>query len=354
MKIHLVALLALAGFAGAAPAQLPTRIAQAQTHTNAAATPSVQVETVPLRQQPISETVTGYGVVTPAAASVRNLSLPRAGQVLQLWVSAGQVVGEGTPLLAFGTGADASLAYHQALQAVEFARGEAARIKTLLGQQLATRSQLAAAEKSLADARSSLQQQRRVGANQREERLLAPFDAIVIAVQAAQGDRVAAGAPLVQLAQAGRQRVRLGVEPADVRRIRTGMPVSVSDLTGPGSPTHGKVAAVFGMINPQTQLVDVVVDLDRGELLPGARVLGRIEIADEIASVVPRSAVLRDEKGAYLFQVSEGTARRIDVRTGVEDAGLIAVQGPLDPALPVVSVGNYELHDGMAVRGAGR
>lgn len=67
---------------------------------------------------------------------------------------------------------------------------------------------------------------------------------------------------------------------------------------------------------------------------------------------MPRSAVLRDSQGAYVFQVRDGKAHRVTVQTGLERDGLIAVQGAFAATEPVVSLGNYELQDGMGVRGS--
>lgn len=315
--------------------------------------PSVQVQTVPLRQQTLADTVLGYGSVAPAADSLRTLSLARPGQVLQLWVSPGQQVRRGAALLAFGTGADARLAYRQAQQAVEFAQRDVARQTTLLEQQLATRAQRAAAQQALADAQARLQQQQRLGAEHERETLVAPFDGLVIAVSAAPGERLGAGAPLLQLAATGAQRVLVGVEPGDARRIRPGMAALVQDLLGDGRSVAGRVTRVFGMIDAQTQLVNVEVALPADGLLPGTRVAVTVTVARQTSWVLPRSAVLRDAQGAYVFQVAQGRARRVAVSTGLEQGGAVAVQGALAAELPVVSLGNYELRDGMAVRGGG-
>jgi hypothetical protein len=69
---------------------------------------------------------------------------------------------------------------------------------------------------------------------------------------------------------------------------------------------------------------------------------------------VPRQAVLSDDNGSYLYQVAAGHARRVAVAKRAEAGNLVGVDGKLDPALPVVALGNYELEDGMAVRGAAR
>jgi RND family efflux transporter MFP subunit len=314
--------------------------------------PSVQVDVVALKQQAMTDTVSGYGVVSPDTRSQHSISLPRSGQLVSLLVSAGQVVKKGQPLLAFGTGAQAALAYQQARQAVEFSKGEATRVEQLFGQQLATQSQLAAARKALADAQDTLRAQERIGAGQSLERVVAPFDGIVSAVQAAQGERLAEGAPVIQLARSDKERVLLGVEPDDVRRVRPGMAVSVNPVFSTGFNVAGRVAQIFGMINAQSQLVDVLVEIPGAALMPGTRVRADIEIARQTQWVVPRSAVLRDAQGTYFFQVGEGKARRVNVQSGLEKEGLIAVKGAFDPRQAVVSVGNYELHDGMAVRGS--
>lgn len=318
----------------------------------AADAPSVQVETVMLQQQQMADTVSGYGLVSPDTAALQSISLPRAGQIMSLLVSPGQVVRKGAPLLEFATGADVALAYLQARHAVEFAASEVARTGQLLKQQLATQSQLAAARKSFEDAQAALRAQENIGAGRALERVVAPFDGVVMGLQAGQGDRLAAGAPAMQMARAGAQRVVLGVEPDAVARVRPGMPVSVEPVFESARKIPGRVAQVFGLINAQTQFVDVLVDVPRGGLMPGTRVRAEIQLDSRNEWVVPRSAVLRDGAGAYVFQVRSGRARRVAVQTGLEQDGLIAVHGALAPGEPVVSVGNYELQDGMGVRGS--
>ncbi|MDE2275160.1 MAG: hypothetical protein KGK09_02570, partial [Burkholderiales bacterium] len=101
----------------------------------AAQDPSVQIETVPLKQQALVDRVTGYGVIGPDAANLETLSLPRAGQVLRLRVRPGEPVKQGELLLEFGNSADADLAWRQAEQALRFARDEAQRVAALLAQQ---------------------------------------------------------------------------------------------------------------------------------------------------------------------------------------------------------------------------
>ncbi|AJY38051.1 transporter (plasmid) [Burkholderia humptydooensis] len=88
-------------------------------------------------------------------------------------------------------------------------------------------------------------------------------------------------------------------------------------------------------------------------LMPGMRLTADIAVSQLQHWIVPRSAVLRDAKGDYVFQIDRGHARRVNVVTAVDQGVTLGVDGTLDAGRPVVVIGNYELKDGMAVRVTG-
>lgn len=314
--------------------------------------PSVLIKTEPPRWQTMAETLTAYGSVVPDTGAVETLSLSRPVRIDRLLVAPGQVVNPGEGLIELATDPSASAAYQQAQAAAAFARGELQRVQGMADRRLATRSQVAAAQKSLEDAEALLAAEQRRGAGLGRETLKAPFRAVVAAIGVQQGDRVQGGTALMQLARAGVLRVTLGIEPEDIGRVRVGMPVELAPVFGSAEPVRAKVAKVFGIINPQTRLVDVSVRLASpvGGMIPGMQVRGAVQLRSRKGWVVPRSAVLRDAQGAYLFQVQDGQARRVEVSPEIENGPLVLVAGPVDPARRIVIQGNYELKDGMAVR----
>lgn len=315
---------------------------------------SVLVHTAPPVRKPMTTVVTGYGTVMADTGAIVNVSVPRAGQVTSLNVTSGQRVQRGTPLLTFATDPSAIASYHQAKTAVHTARGNLQRMQHLFAQQLATRSQLAAARKALADAQATLAAQRTLGNGVHQSVIKTPFDGVVQAVNIKSGDRVAAGSVVVQLFRSGVLKVEVGIQPEDAGRVRPDMKVRLIPVFGGGDIT-GHVTAVQGMIDTKTRLVNVVVHFDCGKqcgggLLPGTAVKGVIDVARHTVWTVPRSAVLSDAHGAYVFQVTDGHARRVAVEVVAQTTAEDGIVGDLDPHRKVVTLGNYELANGMAVR----
>jgi membrane fusion protein (multidrug efflux system) len=311
---------------------------------------SALVQTTALRQMNLYSRVSGYGTVVPELGATMNLNFPKAGRVTRLFVSPGQQVNRGADLLEITTDPAGTLAYSQAENAAVYARGELDRIKSLFERQLATRSQVESAHRALKDAEEALAAQSALGQGARQDKLKSPFNGTVISVALAPGDRFAAGANLAQLVHTDFLRVRLGIEPEESRQIARGMKVRLTSVFSTQDTVEGEVMQVAGQIDPQTQLVDIIVRFKGNNLLPGTKVKGDIATIGHEARVVPRQAVLRDAGGAYVFQVVNGKAHRTDVKTGLEDSGWIEVQNSLVPNAPVVTLGNYELQDNMAVR----
>ncbi len=326
--------------------------ALAQPSGAASDAPSVLVQTQPLARQKLGAALTGYGVVSAATSQMQTLALPTAVRVRRILVSPGQTVKRGALLAEVRLDPNVLAATEQTRGNLSYAQGEVRRVEALLADRLATRTQLDAARKSLSDAELALRTQLRL-AGSPEQRIFAPFDGIVVSLNANQGDALAANASILQVARGDGGRVNLGIEPDDSRRVTPGMSVQVSSVFGSDPPVEARVIQVLGMINPQTQLVDVIVALPAtatARLLPGMRVRGAIVVQTVDGYAVPRQAVLQDARGWYLFQVVDGKARRVDVKPGIQSRGQVAIDGKLDATAKVVTLGNYELEDGMPVR----
>src|SRR5579875_1376975 len=118
-------------------------------------------------------------------------------------------------------------AYLQARSALRLARDDLIRTERLHEEKLATNAQLDAARKALADAQANLDAQAALGGAQAVTDLTAPADGVVTALDVQRGERVAAGAKLVEFAPQAALAALLGVEPEQAARLRTGMPVTI-------------------------------------------------------------------------------------------------------------------------------
>ena len=330
-------------------------------HNSAAAVPenpeavaeavSALIKTQKIEQQNVDSIMLAFGDVL--SAKTDTLSFPQAGQITVLLVQPGQQVKSGETLAILNTDPSVFASYKQAASALDFARAELKREEELFALKLLTQTQLDTAKKQLSDAEANLASQKKLGGEFETARLTAPTDGVITALVAGQGDRLAAGSAVVQMGESGRLRIQLGVEPSMRRRVKPGMAVTFAPIQNPAQTITAKISEIQNIIDPKTQLVNAIIMLPSStsvNLIPGMRVQSSIHVGQQQAWLAPRSAVLSDEKGSYIFQVASGKAKRIEVSKMSETATHFAIEGEIDPKLPLVVLGNYELEDDMPVR----
>jgi len=319
----------------------------------AAAGPSALVKTTRATEGTLAAQLTAYGTVKPDPGHIKGISVAHGGLVTRLWVGRGQVVKAGQRLLELSTDPQSRRDYDQAKAKLAFARKNLDQVRSLFQQQLATHADLAKAKQDLSNAKSSLRALRRNGANRAHEVIKADEDAVVTSLKVSPGDRVGTGSLLLTLGARNRLWVSLGIEPEDSQQVHPGMPVRLHPVFAPDRTIHAKVAQVHALINPQTRLVDAVIKLQGKQtapLVPGMHVVGAITTRQVHGVIVPVQSVLHDHNGAYLFVVRQHRAHRVTVQTGIERDGRVVITRGLQQGQTVVTQGNYELKDGMAVR----
>jgi RND family efflux transporter MFP subunit len=232
----------------------------ATCYAQAPPTPSVLIETAAPREQTLKLTVDGYGTVATSEDAVVGVSFLHAGQISLLRVRPGTVVKAGEVMLELSTDPSATLGYQTAVAALDFAKRDLARTKTLLAQHLATNAQFATAQKAVEDATAAVEVQRKLGNDLKTEAITAPFDGYVTALTVALGDRVQPSTTVLKLARIDRVQVTVGLEPEDAATVQTGMAAEVVPVFTPDRRLSGVVQGVTGTINPTTKRLDVWVD----------------------------------------------------------------------------------------------
>lgn len=327
---------------------------QQGTAPDASAHASVAVTTVMPTQHNFNLSIAAVGAVTADPRHARALSLLHGGEVVKISVSDGQSVHAGETLLEVATDPAARNAYVQAQAALNLARGELAREQQLAAQHLATQSQLAAARTALTNARAALAAQRRIGGAAALDRVSAPADGVITGINVVHGQRVAANTSLLTFTPTHDGLVaQLGVQPDQAAQIKTGMPVMLRAVYGNLAHARGTVSMVGHAIDPRSHLVAVRATLPAdmtAQLVSGDALSAHIQTTSFSAWAIPRQALRHDAKGDYLFQLDHGKARRVTVSIRSPAGNRVGVEGELDPRLPVIVLGAYELNDGMAVR----
>ncbi|MHB8404095.1 MAG: efflux RND transporter periplasmic adaptor subunit [Gammaproteobacteria bacterium] len=309
------------------------------------------VKTVPITERRVAENLSVYGAVEPAPRENLTLAATRDSIIADVAVNRGERVHKGQLLITLSPTPQSRVAWTQAKSGLAYAQTSLRRTRSLYKEHLATRDQLAAAEKALGDAQVMLAVAQQAGGGGPLP-MRASTDAVVTSVMVNTGERVAANSALLTLAADGGLQVRLGVAPEHAAAVHAGLPVSLVSVFNPQVIATGKVASVGGMLDSTTGLVDVFVPLPRKAqgFLPGTAVQGQITLTSTHGLAVPRSAVLRDAQGAYVFIIIKHTAHRVNVKISADDGTWLTVSGDLKAGEPVVTLGNYELQDGMAVR----
>src|SRR5438105_10614367 len=316
------------------------------------ARPVPEVQVAKVERKTITETVVVYGSVVAQPGKTHSVSIAFETRVRHILVAPGQFVQENDPLTEVELSPGAQVQFQQAKNAAEAARKELKQTQDRFNLKLATNQDLSAAEKTARDAEAQLTSLQRAGAGG-DNRIHADMAGVVAKVNVQDGQIVAPGSPLVEIVAENEIEVKLGVEAEDLLAAQEGASVTIFPVNDPtADKVEGTVRLVTRRIDPTTRLVDVYVALPEGtKLLLDGYVRGELERTEKEALVVPRSAVLPNESLEFeVFTVANNRAVKHTVKIGAENSQeMQVIADDLHPGDPVVTVGNYELEDGMAV-----
>jgi RND family efflux transporter MFP subunit len=315
--------------------------------------PAIAVGTALPKMQTFRANIAAFGQLTAGTGNALTLTLPQAGQIRAVHAIAGQRVQRGAALLELETDPATHSAYLQAQSALKLARDELTRTEHLRSEKLATNAQFDAARKALVDARATLDAQAKLGGAQTTTILRAPAAGVVTALAVQRGERVAAGAALLQLSPTSAMEAQLGVDPGTAADINPGMSITLVPVyaSRDAPPLRGTVALVGDAVDPQSHLVGVIATLDSPVSLPaGTALSGSIVATPFKAWAVPRDALQNDDQGDFVYQIEHGKAKRVDVQVLAPNGSPIGVRGALDAQAPVIALGSHEVSDGDPVR----
>ena len=317
-----------------------------------AARPVAIVETVPIEKTGINETATAYGTVVAQPGELQSVSVEYESRVVRLLIAPGQQVEKDQALIEIEPSPDAKLQLLEAKAAKEGADQELDQVQQRFALKLAVNQELQTAKRAAQTAQAKLQSLESRGLAGRKQ-LTADLAGVAGKINVQVGQIVAAGSPLLEIVPLKKIEVRLGIKAEDAGSLQVGQAVQLSAVhQASAGNIEGKIRLITRQVNPQTRLIDIFATLPPdSDLLLDSYVRAEIIIAAKDALVVPRSAVLPDDGKHTLYTIKDGHAVKHAVQLGIENDTHVEITGEgLEAGEQVVTSGNYELEDGMAVQ----
>jgi RND family efflux transporter MFP subunit len=245
---------------------------------------------------------------------------------------------------------------------IENARAALVRAKDLFDRGVAARKEVEDATKELADAEADLAAAQAAkaaaGAMAARSVVRATFDGIVAKRSHNPGDLIEATASdaVLRVVDPRRVEVVASVPIADALGITVGAPARIVDAAASAGDSSLKVVAQPAIVQPGTATVAVRLGFAKPTRYPvGAPVQVGIETdTHKNVVLVPASAIVREGEETAVFAVENQTAKRREVKTGIESGDRVEIVSGINTGEMVITSGQNGLPDGAKVTLAAR
>jgi membrane fusion protein (multidrug efflux system) len=184
----------------------------------------------------------------------------------------------------------------------------------------------------------------------------APFSGWVSLRNISAGAVVQAGTEIAQISDISRIKLDFAVPETLLSQIKVGQTINTRAAAWPDQPFNGVIATIDPVLNPETRAATVRAVLANGDrrLKPGMLLSVTIEAAARSSPAVPELAVVGEGEQSFVFLVNGDEARRVPVRTGIHQGGMVEILSGLQPGQRVVTEGVVKITDGQKIRLAGQ
>jgi RND family efflux transporter MFP subunit len=300
--------------------------------------PTIAADTAAVSRTTLTDDLVIRGTITAFPNEDVKVSALVAGRVDAVrvaegdTVTAGQVVARIDTRLVQDQQRQAQAARQQASAQVENAQLNLQRNEQLFARGVAAGKEVEDARMTLAQAQASLEQAtaalNTVGLQLERADVRAPIAGQVVKRMVSVGEQVdgTAAAPIVEIANLDRVELAASVPAAELSHIMINQQVVVSTNAYADRTFPGTVVAVAPAVDPATNTALVRIRLQNADRLlkVGMFAEARVRLAEHPnALAVPTAALVRDDEGAAVYVVKDGTATRTTVTTGLEQGDMV-------------------------------
>lgn len=311
--------------------------------------------------QPVDAVAEFPGEVRPRIES--RLGFRVGGKIIARKVDVGATVKRGQVLMQLDP-QDLQLAQAQAyagLKAAEsnhqLAKAELARYQELRNKNFVSQAVLDGKNTAYQAARASYDQAAAAYRNQSNmagyATLVADADGVVAGIDAEAGQVVAAGTPVLRLAQLGEKEIVIGIPEDKVEALRRISDVRVRIWAIPDQDFAGRIREIAPVADPATRTYAARIAIP--EAPPGIKLgmTAYVSFASTGAQAMlrlPLSALFQDKSGSAVWVVENGAVRLVPVQLAGPTGNEVLIAGGLAPGQTVVTAGVNLLKAGQKVK----
>jgi len=210
------------------------------------------------------------------------------------------------------------------------------------------------AQAKLADAQASLDAAKNQFNN---ANIHSPMAGTVYSIKVVAYDFVPVGADLIRVADLNDVEVKAFFDEPEIGKLAANQPVTIVWDGKPGRTWHGhiKQAPIAAMALGARSVGECVIAVDdaKEDLLPNTNVMITVTIEHHVhALTVPRAALHSEGTANYVYRIEDRKLRRVPVEVGIINLERAEITGGLAPNDAVVlnALDNRRLRDGMLAR----
>lgn len=310
------------------------------------ARPPALVEVQPVAATIFTDVIEAVG--TALANEQVVLSAPVTDRITSINFTDGGFVARGQVIATLAQGQEtAELAAAEAQ--AKSAGQQLARVQALKARGFATAASLDTQVATANAARANAQLAR---ASIGDRVIRAPFGGWVSLRTVSPGAVVSAGTAIATVSDISRIKLDFTVPETRLPLIAEGQPIAATSAAWPDRPFNGTIATIDPVIDPATRAVMVRAILPNPDrrLKPGMLLTVTVKARQRQSLAVPELAIVGDGEERFVFVVADRKAKRVSVKTGIRQNGLVEILDGLRAGQPVVTQGVVKLSDGVPVR----
>jgi membrane fusion protein (multidrug efflux system) len=180
----------------------------------------------------------------------------------------------------------------------------------------------------------------------------APFGGRVGLRRVSVGSLISPGTVITTLDDTAIIKIAFAVPENNLTSLRTGLAVTVTSTVYPGRSFTGRVASLDSRIDATSRSMLVRAELPNGDgaIKPGMFLNVELRRDERMGVVVPEEAIVPEQNRQFVYVVTNGSASKREVRTGLRRPGSVEITEGLRAGERIVVEGTVKLREGGPVR----